>query len=45
MIIIEDKLFISDMIPVKMSLLMAQIEEDMLEYRKVIRLNIMDAAI
>ena len=44
-VIVEDKLPISYMTSVQMSPLMASIEEDMLEYRRVINSNVIDTAI
>ena len=44
-VIVEDKLPISYMTSVQMSPFMASIEEDMLEYRRVINSNVIDTAI
>ena len=44
-VIIDDRLHISEMLPVQISSLMESQEEDMLEYRRIIKTNVMDATI
>ena len=41
-VLVEDNLPISDIRPIQMSSLMSLIEEEMLEYRRVIKSNIID---
>ena len=43
-VIIEDKLHISEMLPVKLSVLYASVEEDAVKFRNKTKINVIDAS-